>query len=100
MSRSLFSKTGKGDLIEEAQGDQWPGFGPQALLQYNQWHGIIIFRCQKKDLQGKSTAEITEEWNTAPFHTYLDMILEEKGESMALSDYIDPQSIQELVKEL
>lgn len=86
-------------IKEETLRDARPAFGPAGLLIHGRWDRITLLRCPKNpDLVGKTIAALAEERGKDPFEAYLDLLIEEQDEAVAIFDYIDEAEIRALLQ--
>jgi N-acyl-D-amino-acid deacylase len=86
-------------IKQEILEDKFPGPGYSGLVKHGRWNRVFLFKCKKnKELIGKSIKEIAKMRGLDSFDTYLDLIIEEKGEVTGLFNYIAEEDIRTVLK--
>jgi N-acyl-D-amino-acid deacylase len=84
---------------EEIVLDRRPAFGPAGLLKHGQWQRITILHApHNPDVVGKTVQAIAHERGQDPFDVYLNLIVDNGHEAVAIFDYIDEANIRLLLR--
>jgi len=83
----------------ETLNDPRPAFGPSGLLVHGRWDRIFLLHSQhNKELEGKTFVQIAELHEKEPFDAYLDLLITEQDNAVALFDYMDEAEIELLLQ--
>jgi N-acyl-D-amino-acid deacylase len=86
-------------IKQEALDDKLPGPGYAGLVKHGRWDRIFLFHAVKNEsLIGKSFEEIASLRGQEPMDVYLDIIIEEEGNTSALFNYIEEEDIKAVLK--
>ena len=86
-------------IKREIVNDKFPGPGYCGLVKHGRWDRIFLFKAKKnKQLVGKSFEHIAKIRGTNPFDAYFDVLIEEKGETSGIFNYIDEEDIRAVLK--
>jgi N-acyl-D-amino-acid deacylase len=86
-------------IKQEALDDKLPGPGYAGLVKHGRWDRIFLFHAVKNEsLIGKSFEEIASLRGQEPMDVYLDIIIEEEGNTSALFNYIEEEDIKAVLR--
>ena len=86
-------------IKREIVNDKFPGPGYCGLVKHGRWDRIFLFKAKKnKQLVGKSFEHIAKIRGTNPFDAYFDVLIEEKGKTSGIFNYIDEEDIRAVLK--
>ena len=90
---------GRRRLQEDVTADRYPGAGYSGLLRHGAFDRIVMLQAPAdQSLLGLSVAAIASSRGRPAFDTYLDLIVEQEDEAVAIFEYIDPTAIRTLLR--
>lgn len=79
--------------------DRQPTFGPAGLLKHGRWDRITLLHAPKnQNAVGKTVEVLARERGRDPFDVYLDLIVENGHDAVAIFDYVDEANIRILLR--
>ena len=79
--------------------DALPGAGYTGLVRHGRFDRIVILHAGRHpEIRGRSVAQIAEMRGRSAFDTFLDLIVEEDDDVVAIFDYIEERSIRALLR--
>lgn len=79
----------RADLRREVEEDRLPGAGYVGLLKHRAYERIVVFSApQQPELVGHTVADVAAARRCDPFDAFLDIVVAEDGEAVAIFDYI------------
>jgi len=83
---------------EIAADDARPGPGYAGLLRHGRFERIVVLHATDTALLGRSIADIAAARGVDPLETYLDLIVEERDQIVAIFEYIDPAELEAVLR--
>ncbi len=94
----LRSEENRRRIRQEIVEDKLPAFGPAGLLRHGLFDRIVLMHCPgRRDLEGKTIAQVAKARGEDPFETYFDLIVDEGDDVIAIFDYISEEDIRRLL---